>query len=168
MQLGPTVSEILTAGSDLDRTAYADQPPITPPLPLTSDLTNPPQGMPWPYIIDGGTKFFNQAQPSSLREVAHHNTPGNYGMIASLTNFLFRGSWVQSDCGNLGVGLYPGTVPNANRPMWNNLIPIVWGLRVTDAKQQAQLADLTLYENIQVAPMEYTPPGSASLSPQLL
>lgn len=178
MQLGPTVMQQLTSGSDLDRAAVPGPPPTpTPHLtslagePVTSagsDFDKASTGQPWPMIIDGAVKFFNRARPSNLTQVHHQNVPGNYGMVSSLANFLFRGSWVQSDEGNMGVGLYPGPVPYAKRPMYDVLTPIVWGLTVIDKKQWAQMEELNQYQQLQVAPMQYTAPGSASLQPQLL
>jgi hypothetical protein len=142
----PGQEVILTSGSDLDNTA----------------VSSGPRGLPWPSIINGMIKFFNAWRPNSLRQVHHQNIPGNYGAVTSVANFGFRGREF------FGVGSYPQPTPFPWRPTYNNLVPIVWGLRDIDPMQLAQAQELIVYGPIQVGPNTFEPSGAASLQETLL
>lgn len=142
----PGQEVILTSGSDFDNTAQSSGP----------------RYLPWPRIINGMVKFFNSWRPNRLRQVYNQNLPGNYGAVTSVANFGFRGREFY------GIGSYPQPTPFPWRPMYNNLVPIVWGLRDIDPQQLAQAQELMVYGPIQVGPNTYEPAGSASLQETLL
>lgn len=173
--LTPSPPEALTSGSQLNRAAIGG-PTITgikrgrygrPLLTAGSDLDKAIAGAPWPALIDGFIKIWTAFRPNSFRDVTPTKEPANYGSLTSLANFGFRhqlypvgGAW------NSQAG-YPGPVPSEKRPMWNNVLPIVWNLRVVnpvaggsvDSTVQGAYT-LQNYKN----PTEYTPAGTASLS----
>lgn len=148
----------LTAGSDLDQAAYGGQQGRAPDVDSGSSTDIAISGAPWPKIIDGGYKFKIAWRPNSFREVFAKVLPGNYGAISSQAGYQFKASEY------VGVGLTPGPMPVGTRPTYNNLVPILWGLRVVDPKSQAQLAELTKVQVVQVAPSEFVPAGVASLA----
>jgi hypothetical protein len=129
------------------------------PSPLSSDaaLNNAAVGA-WPEILDNGIKFKGGWVPNKLREVAARNIPGNYGLITSIANFQFRYRAFE------GIGSMPGPVPNPYRPMYNNLISIVWHLRVanpnTKSNTTAQKGPIT----IQYKPATWLGANTASLN----
>ena len=137
---------ILTAGSDLDVAA-----------PSSGN-----RGLPWSKIIDGAVKFFNSFRPNTLQDVKTVNLPANYGNRTSVANFSFRGREFT------GIGSYPGPVPVATRPTYNNLIPIVWGLRDIDPAALSQPGELVRVPVAQDNSLSFTPGGVASVSETLL
>lgn len=148
----------LTTGSDLATAAEAPKGPAKgTELTSGSSLDVARQGAPWPEIIDGAYKFFVGWRRNNFRQVFNRNVEGNYGALSSRANYGFKASEYA------GVGLTPGPMPVGTRPMYDNLIPILWGLRVVDPMSQAQLSELTNVEVVQIAPAEYTPPANASL-----
>lgn len=172
----PAQPEALTSNYQLDRTAE-QAPKIGTPVrkfgifgkPLItagSDLGTAQVGSPWPDLVPTG-KIGTAWRRNSFREVAHKTLAGNYGSITSIANFGFRhqiypvGNPWTSQAG------YPGPVPSAVRPMWNNVVAIVWRLRVANPTAGGSLNDtvqaaytLQSYKN----PTAYTPEGTASLS----
>lgn len=100
-------------------------------------ITEPPNGMTstaainnaavgaWPDMIDAGYRFENNGwRPSVLVEINNQNIPGNYGAVSSKALFGFRSRAFG------GIGNSPEPIPTPYRPTYNDLISIVWGLRV--------------------------------------
>ena len=110
----PPGDVVLTSGSDIDRPAY-----------------------PQPQFLPAGLKLFTAWRPNNFRDWRRQSVGANYGSTVSLANF----GWRYNEYGP-GIGLYPGTVPSANRPMYNNLTPILWGLRDLDPTAQAQPGEI--------------------------
>lgn len=173
----------LTSGSQLDRTTQPTVPPSGPWVrgrfvegltPTSgSSLDRAEVGAPWPNIIDGALKIFRGwFRRKNLTQVRNVNLPGNYGARTSEANFEFKlNQW--PDNGS-GFALYPEglrgqLIPRTPlRPEYNNLIPVVWGLRVTDPGAQAQKGDLIQVQRVQVGSTDYTPAGQANLREVLL
>ena len=124
-----------------------------PPRQLTagSDLNRPAEG-PWRPIIDAGTIDFKPGAaawpPNSFRTLVTTKTPANFGEESSVANFGFRKWAFNVDPANgewVSIGMLPGPVPNASRPMWNNLTKShTWNLRVTNPTQ-AKSGELVTY-----------------------
>ncbi len=133
---------------------------ITPPSKLTSDAAlNQAAVGAWPSMLDGGAKFWNGGwRPSFLREVSNHNIPGNYGSVTSMARYGFR--WSKY----VGVGNYPGPVPNAYRPTWQDLIPIQWGLRVSNPNVTPTYTNQTGPIVVQHKPTTWQGTGTASVN----
>lgn len=117
-----------------------------PPSDLTSDaaLNNAAIGA-WPDMIDAGYRFDNGGwRASVLKEISTENVPGNYGSVTSTSLFGFR--WRAYG----GIGNMPGPIPNPYRHTYDDLIPIVWGLRVgnpnTVANTTAQKGPITIQQ----------------------
>lgn len=203
IQSPETFPRVLTSGSQLNRAADSGAgQPIAPGFPSDSgsQLNRAQRGAPWPNIIPDGTDNFTNGtkQPfNRLVEVAHHNTPGNYGMMSSLANFSYRhrvyapganvryvktgkGSVIAGikqaislplgsvEMGNAEVAGYPGVVQVApGKKLYNNLIPIVWNLRVNNPVAGGSLGN-TIQPNFVVGvfnnPMQFVAAGNASLS----
>lgn len=127
-----------------------------------SALNKSRSGAPWPGILDGAIKFFNSFRRNGYREIANHNVAGNYGAMTSFSNFGFRGF----EFANAQAG-YPGTQRYAWRPEWNNLIPVIFGLRVINPVAGGG-ANYTTPSQSKVSqftePTVFTPAGTASLS----
>ena len=145
---------ILTSGSDLNVTAVS-----------SGSLGNP-----WPTIV--GTymrRMFKGAwRPNTLREVANHNTPGNYGSRGGSVRYMFRGREF-GGVGNMPAdGAAFGSWRTPKRSEYNNLVPIVWGLRDIDPQQLAQPGELVQLQILPVNPMDFSPAGNASLQEVLL
>lgn len=155
--------EALTAGSDINLAAEYG-PYEASPLAAGSSLDKAQIGAPWPGIINGAIKFFNSWRPNALREIANHNVAGNYGSETGRANFGWRG--FEFPTGD-GIANYPGAVPNAFRPMWNNLVPIIYGLRVLNPVMNGS-DQFTTQPQTKVSqfttPVEFTPTGTASLT----
>lgn len=132
----------------------------TPPSKLTSDAAlNQAAVGAWPAMLDGGAKFWNGGwRQSVLREVSNHNVAGNYGSVTSMARFGFR--WRKY----VGVGSYPGPVPNAYRPTWQELIPIVWGLRVANPNVTPTMVEPQGNPVIQTKPTTWQGANTASLN----
>lgn len=124
-----------------------------PPRQLTagSDLDKPAEG-PWRPIIDAGTIDFKPGAaawpPNSFRTLVVIKTPANYGQESSVANFSFRRWAFNVDPANgewASIGMLPGPIPNASRPMWNNLTKShTWNQRVTNPTQ-AKVGELVTY-----------------------
>lgn len=146
---------ILTSGSDLNVTA----------------ISSGGLGNPWPKIV--GTfmarLFKGSWRPNKLQEIAHHNSPGNYGSHGGSVGYSFRGREF-GGVGNMpGANLsLSGNHSNPKRPTYNNLVPIVYGLRDIDPQALAQPGELVQVPVLPVTPMDYQPAGSASLQEVLL
>jgi hypothetical protein len=171
----PSQPNALTSGTQLDRAA--EWGPYNRPIkrgrygkPLfaaNSDFNDGAEtGAPWPGLI-ASFKIFTAFRPNALREIAVKTLPGNYGAITSIANFGFRhqiypvGNPWTSQAG------YPGPVPSAVRPMWNNVVAIVWRLRVVNPTAGGSLGGtvqpaytLQSYNN----PTAFTPAGTPTLS----
>ena len=136
---------ILTSGSDLNVAA----------------VSSGPLGNPWPKILGVFMQrlFKGSWRPNNLREVTTRNLPGNYGSVTSKSLFSFRGREF-GGIGNMpgGRGTLVASHSIASRPTYNNLVPIVYGLRDIDPKAVAQASDLV---QLPVFPG----PGSAVFQP---
>lgn len=163
----------LTAGSDINDAAIYG-PSVTPPGAFTSgsQWNKARIGAPWPKIIDAGTRIQTDFHPNAFREVAHHNIAGNYGSVSSIANFGYRAQEypVTDDINGAngpGIGGYPGSVPYPKRPMWNNLLAIIYALRVVNpvagGSYDSQVQPSFVVGN-QNNPVEFVPSGTASLS----
>lgn len=149
---------ILTSGSDLNVTA----------------ISSGALGNPWPKII--GTfvarLFKGSWRPNELREIAHRNINGNYGSRGGEVKYYSRGrefGGVGNSPGDAdGAGGVSGVWRTPKHPTYNNLVPIVYGLRVIDKAQQAQASDLVQIQVLPVAPMEYPQASTASLQEVVL
>lgn len=99
-----------------------------------SDLNKPAEG-PWAPLIDSSTLIFDSGaawRPNAFREVTVTKRGANYGSITSLANFGFR-SWTYPANGPTpSIGMLPGPAPSGRRPMWNNLPPMQYNLRVAN------------------------------------
>lgn len=132
---------------------------VEPPSDLTSgSAINQAAVGPWPQEIDAGAKYWNGGwRKSVLREIAVVKEPGNYGSITG--GALFGARWRAF----VGVGDYPGPVPNPYRPTFNDLTAISWGLRVpnpnTKVNTTAQKGPIT----IQTTPSTWEGSNTASL-----
>ena len=146
---------ILTAGSDLNVAA----------------VSSGNRGLPWPHIVGTFMRrlFKGSWRPNDLVEVAHHNTPGNYGSHGGQVGYGFRGREF-GGVGNMPGGnlSLSGAHSNPNRPTYNNLVPIVYGLRDIDPNQLAQANDLVQIQVLPVGNVQFVPAQSASLQEQLL
>jgi hypothetical protein len=174
---------VLTSGSQLDHTAQPTQQPITPGFPSRagSQFNRAIDGAPWPWLLpDGESNFRNGTKPfGRLVQVAHHNTPGNYGLMTSVANFAYRfrvfapganlrvvktgkGSVIAGqksvislpltavESGGAEVAGYPGIVQNApGKRVYNNLLAVVFGLRVNNPVRGGSL-DNTIQPNFVV------------------
>lgn len=88
----------------------------------------------------------------------------NYGEISSQANYGFRHQLYSVGNNGLGfvggsVGNYPGPVPFAGRPMWNNLEAITWNMEVLDPSD----LNPAQFQAIQQNPTEFVPGGTASI-----
>lgn len=139
---------ILTSGSDLNVAAVS-----------SGNLGNP-----WPKIV--GTFFTRLFKGSwnanNLRQVSNHNVAGNYGSMGGSVGYGFRGR----EFG--GIGNMPGPIRDAHRPTYNNLVPIVYGLRDIDPKQLAQSGELVRLNVLPLGPADFTPANAASLQETIL
>ena len=134
------------------------------PLSSGSSLDKSQIGAPWPGIINGAVKFFNSWRPNGLRQIANHNVAGNYGSETGQVNFGFR----SFEFGPNSLAGYPGPTPAANRPMWNNLVPIIYGLRVLNPAIAGTSAPYTTLPQTVASqfttPTSFTPTGTATLA----
>lgn len=171
----PSPPDALTAGSQLDRYAVGGEAsnPVprgrfgTPVFSSGSQLALAQGGSPWPTQIDSGTKRFTAYRPNSLREIFAMKVLGNYGLNTSQANFGYRHQiYPATDTYNGSQAGYPGPVPSAKRPMWDNVLAIVYALRVVNPTASGSLGNVvqaaystSSYQN----PAEYVPAGTASL-----
>jgi hypothetical protein len=182
--LEPFPPEALTSGYQIDPTAIGGHAnnlaPIgkygKPVLASGSNLALSRIGAPWPNQINSSVKRFTSYIPNMLREVAHVNVRGNYGMVSSEANFLYRhqeypaasvepGSGGDYWGGNIAG--YPGVVPSWQPPMWNNLVAIIWQLRVLNPTAGGSLNNTVqqayVQDNASQNPAQFIPAGNASL-----
>lgn len=152
---------VLTSGSDLDVAAEGSNP-----YSWTDSRGARGGQVTWPNQIESGFAIRMSYRPNSLRQISTHNVPSNYGGVGSMSDYRRRG-WEFGRYPDR-IGEYPGPVPAANRPTYNNLTPIVWGLRVIDPNSQAQMAELTQVQVTPVAPATFTPAGNAQLRETVL
>ena len=132
------------------------QPPSD--LTSTSDINQAAVGA-WPTLIDAGAKFWNGGwRNSKLKEVTNRNLKGNYGSITSQVNYGFR--WREF----AGIASYPTPVPTPHRPMWNDLIPIVWGLRIPNPNTKTNTTAQKGPISIQTKPSTWQGSNTASLN----
>jgi hypothetical protein len=154
----------LTTGSQINEAAEGG-PYNAAPLASGSSLNKARAGTPWPGIINGAVKFFNSWRPNALREIANHNVPGNYGSITSEAGWYIKGTEFPA---STSQALYPGPVPDAWRPMWNNLVPIIFGLRVLNPNIAGQDGNFQASPQTVASqftePTILTPTGTASLA----
>lgn len=146
---------ILTSGSDLNVTAIS-----------SGNLGNP-----WPKIIGVfmSRLFKGSWRPNNLRQVSTRNIDGNYGSHGGAVRYYYRGREF-GGVGNMPAGSQSLSAAHSNpmRPTYNNLVPIVYGLRDIDPKQLAQPSDLVQLPVLPVGSVEFQPGGSASLQEVLL
>lgn len=166
--LEPVPPDAFTSGSQINQAAVGGPYEATE-IGSGSSLNKAQAGSWWTSIIDGAIKFFVGWRPNNYREIAHHNVAGNYGSKSSVANYGFLASFAFPTSGGTSYAGYPNeaipTDPSA--PTWNNLIPIIYGLRVVnpvaggsfDSTTQAAKVVSQFTESV-----EYTPPGVASLS----
>jgi hypothetical protein len=172
---GPVVEyappSALTAGSQINKAAIGG-PTITQKLTSGSSLDKAQIGAPWPGIVNGLVKFFNSWRPNAFREVANHNVAGNYGAESSKANFGFLGREFPDGLAGMAMDNAGGNHGTPFRPEWNNLVPIIWALRVAnqapagsvnDGSQQIGMAPQSVVSQY-VTPAEFTPTGVASLA----
>lgn len=119
---------------------YVNTDSGTPPrrqLTSGSTLNRPAEG-PWRPLIDASSIDFHDNSawvPSVLRNPRVVKIEGNYGEVTSTANFNSRFWAFPVTNETPEIGFLPGPIPNARRPMWNNLLPVVYGLRVTNPTQ---------------------------------
>ena len=140
--LQPSSVDPATVGQPVP-VAMITEPPNS--MSSTSAINNAAVGA-WPDMIDAGYRFDNNGwRPSVLREVSTTNVSGNYGAVTSKALFGFRSRAFG------GIGNSPGPIPNPYRPMYDDLIPITWGLRVGNpnivANATAQKGPITIQNN---------------------
>jgi hypothetical protein len=172
----PSPPDALTSGYQIDPTAYGgeadNEVPIgrfgTPVFSAGSQLALAQSGAPWPTQIDSGIKRFTSYRPNGYRQIFAMKVRGNYGANTSTANFAFRHQeYPASDTYHGGQAGYPGPVPTALRPMWDNLLAIIWNLRVLNPTAGGSLNSQTTPNNnnsdIYANPAEFIPGGTASL-----
>lgn len=158
----------LTTGSQINE-ATKGGPYDASPLAAGSSLDKAQEGAPWPGIINGAIKFFNSWHANQYREVSNHNVAGNYGSETGRANMGWRGFEFDNFVGPNGkVAGYPTTGrPNSSRKEWNNLVPIIYGLRVVNpanaglANSGGRLPQTVASQFTN--PAEFTPTGTASI-----
>lgn len=151
----------LAAGSQLNRTAVGG-PYATTELGSGSSLDKAQEGSWWVKIIDGATKFFMAWRPNTFREIANHNVAGNYGAMTSQANFGFLAREFPDSMAGL-----PDCNVRGNRPEWNNLVPIIYGLRVVNPVGSLSVNQTVSPQSVVsqfTTSTEFTPAGTASLS----
>lgn len=162
----------LSAGSDINQAAEGG-PTVAAPLSSGSSLDKAQGGSPWPGIINGAVKFFNSWRPNALRQIANHNVAGNYGSETGKANLGWRHFEYEAYAGPNGkIAGYPTTGgPNAFVKPWNNLVPIIYGLRVLnpalagttgDSDQNARVPQSIVSQF--TTPTQFTPTGTATLA----
>ena len=147
---------ILTSGSDLNVAA----------------VSSGGRGLPWPKMIGTFmTRLFKGSwRPNNLVEVSNRNLPGNYGSVTSKALFSFRGREF-GGIGNMpgGPGALVASQGVASRPTYNNLVPIVYRLRVIDTQAQAQPSDLVQIPTFPLGGQAvFQPAAAASLKETIL
>lgn len=158
----------LTAGSQINESAEYG-PYGAAPLTSGSSLDKAQLGAPWPGIINGAVKFFNSWRPNALREIANHNVAGNYGSETGRANLGWRNFEFNGFQGPNGlIAGYPNTGhANPWRPEWNNLVPIIYGLRVLNPVASGAQDNVRVPQNVVsqfTSPTQFTPTGTATLA----
>jgi hypothetical protein len=159
----------LTTGSQINEAAEYGAYEAAP-LTSGSSLDKAQKGAPWPGIINGAVKFFNSWRPNALREIANHNVAGNYGSETGRANFGWRHFEFEAFYGPNGkLAGYPNTGgPNPHVPEWNNLVPIIYGLRVLNPASAGQTGLFTSVPQTVASqfttPTQFTPTGTAALA----
>lgn len=151
----------LAGGSQLNRYAIGG-PYAATELGSGSSLDKAQSGSWWVPIINGATKFFNSWRPNMFREISTHNVAGNYGAMTSTANFGFLGREFPVSFAGM-----PDDVIRGNRSEWNNLVPIIWGLRVVNPVANLGNSQTVNPQSVVsqfTESAEFTPGGSASLS----
>ena len=116
---GTPPPRVLTSGSDLNRTAEG----------------------PWRPLIDAGQLDYGPPSQTGgtaewsdkpLRTVQAIKQSANYGSISSISNFSWRHWAFPAPLlpRTPTVGRLPGPIPDPHRPMWNNLPPALYNMRV--------------------------------------
>lgn len=150
-QAVPQTDVILTSGSDLDRVA--------------------PNA--WPLILDEAEAYQVGGSPEGpplnrLKQVYHENTDANFGLLGGIPDWYFRRKSRYNSTPESQAGL-PGPIPNASRPMYNNLPATTnYQTRVVDPNQQAQWDELTSPPADGLTSVVFTPASNASLKEQIL
>lgn len=120
----------------------------------------------YPDQIDAGvtSKRFSSWVKDALHDWFQARIGANYGEITSQADFGHRDALYT--VGNEGLGFeggsvanYPGPVPSAVRPTYNNLEAITWHQQILD---QYDLNPQS-YQDLQSNPTTYIPGGTASL-----
>lgn len=164
-----TPPNALSSGSQLNEATVGGTYKATP-IGSGSSLDVAQVGAPWPNIINGAIKFFNSWRPNAFRQIANHNVAGNYGAQTSLANFGTRHFEFEGFNGPQGgpIAGYPGAVSNPYIKHWNNLVPIIYGLRVVNpafAGSNGQYGTLPQSVVSQfTTPTQFTPTGTATLA----
>lgn len=163
--LEPVPPDALTAGSDLNVTTVGG-PSHGTEIDSGSSLNKAQGGSPWPGIIDGAIKFFNSWRKNAFRQISNHNVAGNYGEETSQANFGFRAQEFPISTGS--VAGMPASNVRGFRPEWNNLVPIVYGLRVVNPVGSGNASGYQVQPAKVVSqftePAQFTPSGTASLA----
>lgn len=134
---------------------------IQPPSDLTSgSALNQAAVGAWPKLLDAGAKFWSIGgwRKSVLKEVENINVPGNYGMVSSLANFGFR--WRAFD----GIGNLSGPAPSPYRPTYDDLVPVVWNLRIANPAAMPQMIAQKGPITVQRNPSTWEGANTASLN----
>ena len=151
----PRRGVILTAGSDLNQF-------VAP----SGDMQNP-----WPWTFSAAVRrMANNWKALTKRTVEHHNTPANFGGHGSVVKYSFVHREFDDGVGNAPGGYNGGgaLIPMPKRPMYNNLVPIVYGIRDVDLTAQAAAAELVQIQVLPLGPVDFTTAGNASLQESLL
>lgn len=159
----------ITSGSQLNRATVGGPERPGGDFQSGSTLDVAQQGAPWPGIINGLVKFFNSWRPNGLRQIANHNVAGNYGWRTSMANFGFRSQEFPLGGPAGSLAGYPANAIPSNPWIqeWNNLVPIVYGLRVTNPVGSLGDSQSVNPQNVVsqfTNPVEFSPTGVASLS----
>jgi len=153
--------EALTTGSQINEAAVGG-PYAATELGSGSSLNKAQTGAWWAPLLDAATRLFNSFRPNDLRAGSTHNVGANYGQMSSLADYGFRGMEFAG-----GVAGMPASSVRGHRPEWNNLVPIIYGLRVLNPVAGGA-ANYSTYPAATVSqftrPLQYTPPGVATLS----
>lgn len=153
----------LSSGSQLNETAEGG--PYFGVAGAGSNLNVSQGGAPWPTLINGGYKFKTSWRPNFLKAISTRNVAGNYGAQTSSADFGYRGHEFGPSTSN--QALYPGTVPYSRRPMWNNLIPIIYNLRVINPVAGGGSNNTILPSQVVSQfnkALQFVPAGTASLT----
>ena len=132
----PTISR----GQNMAALPYVPTDSNTPPrhqLTSGSTLNRAAEG-PWRPLIDAGAIDFHDNAgwtPNALANPRVIKIGGNYGEVTSIANFNGRRWAFPATEETPEIAFLPGPIPNPHRPMWNNLVPIVWGMRVVNPTQ---------------------------------